>query len=147
MRLPQRTRPVFVPPGGPPPVERPSGEILTAMEEPGVFGLLEDVYLLLGKSEIASLFPDDLLGASRRSAAFFVQLLGGRPLFSELYGPPRMRQRHLPFEIDDEARAVWLSCFESALDSAPERHGFPAEHLEGFLAFLHGFSTWMVNAR
>ena len=147
MSHPQRTRPVFVPPGGPPPVERPSEQILVAMGESGVFGLLEDVYQLLGESEIRALFPGDLVEASRRSAAFFVQRLGGRPLFSELYGPPRMRQRHLPFEIDDEARAVWLRCFESVLESAPERHGFPAEHLAGFLAFLHGFSTWMVNAR
>lgn len=144
--MPQRTRPIFVPPGGPPPVERPSGQILEAMGEDGVFGLLEDVYLLLGESEIRELFPPDVVAASRRSAAFFVQLLGGRPLFSELYGPPRMRQRHLPFEIDDAARSAWLACFERALADAPARHGFPPEHLAGFVAFLRGFSTWMVNA-
>lgn len=127
-------------------MERPSAEILVAMGEAGVFGLLEDVYQLLAESEIRELFPEDVVEASRRSAAFFVQLLGGPPLFSQQYGPPRMRQRHLPFEIDDEARAVWLRCFEAALEDAPARHGFPPEHLGGFVAFLRGFSTWMVNA-
>jgi hypothetical protein len=39
----------------------------------------------------------------------------------------------------------WLGCFERVLVRAPERYGFPAEHLPGFRAFLDGFSLWMVN--
>ena len=86
-----------------------------------------------------------LEAASRKSAAFFVQLLGGPPLFSQAFGPPRMRQRHLPFEIDARARGVWLSCFRKVLDGAEERYGFPPEHLETFRGFLRDFSAWMVN--
>jgi hemoglobin len=116
------------------------------MGEKGVFALLADLYAELEASPIRGMFPADMAAASRKSAAFFVQLLGGRPLYSERHGPPRMRQRHLPFEIDLAARGVWLACFERVLATAPARHGFPPAHLEAFRAFLRSFSGWMVNA-
>ncbi|MFT7668672.1 MAG: hemoglobin [Planctomycetota bacterium] len=140
-----RTRPVFTPPGGPPQGSRPSSAIFEAMGEDGLFAMFEAFYSELGESDVRHLFPEDLLTASQRSAAFFVQLLGGPPLFSERYGPPRMRQRHLPFEIDDAARQVWLACFDKILNDAPARFGFPEEQLAGFREFLTSFSTWMVN--
>jgi hemoglobin len=61
------------------------------------------------------------------------------------YGAPMMRARHLPFPIDEAARREWLVCFDRILDQAVEQYDFPAQHLPGFRAFLHGFSTWMVN--
>lgn len=108
--------------------------------------MLEDFYAELEASSIRPLFPEDMRAASRRSAAFFVQILGGPPLYSERYGPPRMRQKHEPFEIDSAARAVWLECFGRVLATAEARYGFPPEHLADFRAFLEGFSGWMVNA-
>ena len=71
--------------------------------------------------------------------------MGGPPLYFEKYGPPRMRARHLPFEIDEEARQVWLLCFDKILNGAPEKYDFPPQHLEGFRKFLESFSAWMVN--
>ena len=56
-----------------------------------------------------------------------------------------MRARHLAFVITPRAREEWLACFERVLAQAPERYGFPAEHLPGFRAFLRAFSLWMVN--
>lgn len=141
----ERTKPVHVPPGGPGAVERPSPEIFEALGEDGVFELLADFYRRLGDSDIQHMFPEDLIAASERSAAFFVQLLGGPPLFNERYGPPRMRARHIPFEIDGAARATWLGAFRATLDESAEGGVFPADHLPGFLAFLEGFSSWMVN--
>lgn len=144
----ERTSPIYTPPGGPGQVERPAPEIFAALGEEGVFRMLEDVYVLLGQSEARHLFPTSEAGlkaGSERSAAFFVQLLGGPPLYIERYGPPRMRMRHFPFEIDEAAREAWLGCFRTVLDGAVERYGFPAEHLPGFHAFLDDFSAWMVN--
>ena len=86
-----------------------------------------------------------MVAASRKSAAFFVGLLGGPPLYHQLYGNPAMRARHMPFLIDEAARQEWLRCFETVLADAPARYNFPAEHLDGFRTFLHGFSAWMVN--
>src|SRR5947208_3312298 len=74
-----------------------------------------------------------------------VTILGGPPLYFEKYGPPRMRARHLPFEIDESARQVWLRCFEKVLEGADVKYQFPMEHMEGFKDFLKSFSAWMVN--
>ena len=76
---------------------------------------------------------------------FFVGLLGGPPLYLQKYGSPRMRARHLPFEIDENARQVWLRCFDNVLKDAVVKYGFPEQHLAGFKDFLRSFSAWMVN--
>jgi len=143
--MPDRTRPVYTPAGGPPQGPRPSEEILPAVGEDAVFQMLEDLYAELETSDVRHLFPPNMKAASRKSAAFFVQLLGGPPLFSQTFGPPRMRARHLPFEIDEHARQVWLACFHKVLEDAETRYAFPPEHLAGFLEFLERFSSWMVN--
>ena len=115
------------------------------MGEENIFKMLSDFYQELGRSEIRPLFPPDLEAASQKSAKFFVQLLGGPPLYAIDHGPPRMRARHIPFEIDDKARQTWLQCFERVLEKAVEKYAFPEEHLEGFRTFLREFSAWMVN--
>lgn len=142
----ERKRPIYTPTAPPPAGEPPPPEILAGMGEEGVFRMLADLYVLLEKSSVRDLFPEDMAQASRKTAAFFVQFLGGRPLYSQQYGPPRMRQRHEPFEIDEAARGVWLASFEEVLEESEERYGFPAQHLESFRTFLTSFSAWMVNA-
>jgi hemoglobin len=136
---------VYVPPGGPPQVAPPSREVYAAMGEAMIFKMLEDFYLELAQSSIRHMFPADVIPASQRSAAFFVGLLGGPPLYQQRYGPPMLRARHLPFPINDADRQEWLRCFDKILDQAVEEYDFPAEHLEGFRTFLHAFSSWMVN--
>jgi hemoglobin len=83
--------------------------------------------------------------ASKKSAMFFVTLLGGPPLYLQKYGSPRMRARHIPFEIDESARQVWLRCFDDVLAGSETKYNFPAQHLQGFKDFLKSFSAWMVN--
>lgn len=141
----QATGELYVPPGGPPRVEPPSNEIYAAMGQENIFLMLEDFYRELEKSSIREMFPKNVVAASKKSAAFFVGLLGGPPLYHQTYGPPMMRARHLPFTIDEQTRQVWLSCFDTILDNAPTAYNFPAEHLPGFKNFLNEFSKWMVN--
>jgi len=138
-------REIHTPPEGPPQGPGPSRDIYPLMGEGNIFRMLSDFYQELEKSEIRGLFPPDMEAASRKSALFFVGLLGGPPLYAQTYGPPRMRARHLPFEIDESARQVWLDCFNRILSDAPAKYGFPSEHLEGFKKFLENFSAWMVN--
>jgi len=115
------------------------------MGEANIFLMMSDFYKELERSEIRRLFPPDMEEASKKSALFFITLLGGPPLYLEKYGSPRMRARHLPFEIDESARQVWLQCFERILQGAETKYQFPAQHLKGFKDFLHSFSAWMVN--
>jgi hemoglobin len=146
MQPPSRQEPVYVPPEGPP-KKIPSKEIYAAMGRENIFRMCEDFYRELEKSEIRSLFPEDMVAASRKNAAFFVGMLGGPPLYQELYGSPRMRARHLHVVIDEQARRTWVDCFRRTLDHAVERYSFPPEHLPGFIEFLEGFSAWMVNSQ
>ncbi len=133
-----------VPPGGPP-AEGPSREIYARMGEENIFRMCADFYRALEKTEIRPLFPPDMAEASRKLGAFLVGLLGGPPLYHERHGPPRMRARHLPFPIDENARRVWVSTFSGVLKNAPADYSFPSDHLPGFLAFLDAFAGWMVN--
>lgn len=138
-------RQIYVPPGGPSQVAAPNAEIYAVMGEANIFAMLEDFYRELAQSPLRAMFPRDMVKASQKSAAFFVGLLGGPPLYHQRYGNPMMRARHLPFVIDEAARQEWLACFERVLEHAPATYHFPAEHLPGFRAFLVGFSGWMVN--
>ena len=136
---------VYVPPIDPTKIATPSREIYRLMGEDNIVWMVEDLYRELEQSPLRPMFPADMVAASRKSAAFFVGLLGGPPLYHQRYGNPMMRARHLRFAITPRARAQWLACFERVLVHAPERYGFPAEHLPGFRAFLEDFSQWMTN--
>jgi hemoglobin len=140
-----KERAIYVPPGGPARADAPSPEIYAAMGEEMIFAMLRDFYLELEKSSIRHMFPRNMIKASEKSAAFFVGLLGGPPLYQQRYGNPMMRARHLPFVIDEAAQQEWLRCYAVVLEDAPERYNFPPEHLPGFWAFLEAFSAWMVN--
>lgn len=136
---------MYVPPIDPARIAPPSREIYARMGEESIFRMIEDFYRELEASPLRSLFPADMAAASRKSAAFFVGLLGGPPLYHQRHGNPMMRARHLAFTITPGARLLWLACFDRVLDRATERYAFPAEHLPGFRAFLRDFSLWMVN--
>ncbi len=138
-------RVIYTPPTGPPQGPGPDSEIYSRMGEENIFRMMSDFYKELEKSEIRRLFPPDMEEASKKSAAFFVTVLGGPPLYVQKYGPPRMRARHLPFEIDEHARQVWLECFDRTLENAGVKYSFPMEHMAGFKEFLRNFSAWMVN--
>jgi hemoglobin len=136
---------IYTPPGGPPQGPGPSREIYGLMGEDNIYRMIADLYGELGRSEVRRLFPEDMAAASRKSAAFFIGLLGGPPVYVERYGSPRLRARHLPFEIDEHARQVWLVCFMRVLEDAEGKYSFPPQHLQGFKDFLVSFSSWMVN--
>jgi hemoglobin len=138
-------RVIYTPPGGPPQGPGPNPEIYRIMGENNIFRMIADFYKELESSEIRYLFPSDMEESAQKSAAFFVGILGGPPLYLHKYGQPRMRARHLPFEIDDHARQIWLSCFERVLEGAAVKYQFPMQHMQGFKDFLKSFSAWMVN--
>lgn len=136
---------MFVPPISPGEIVSPSREVYAVMGEDNITRMMGDFYVELEQSSIRHLFPQDMHAASLRSAAYFVGLLGGPPLYQQRYGNPMMRARHLPFPIGRVERDVWLACFERVLKDAPARYQFPPEHLDGFRQFLRGFSLWMMN--
>ena len=138
-------RVIYTPPSGPPQGSGPNSAIYRIMGEANIFRMMLDFYKELETSEVRPLFPADMEEASEKSAAFFISVMGGPPLYAQRYGPPRMRARHIPFEIDERARQIWLGCFDRILEGADVKYQFPMEHMEGFKDFLKSFSAWMVN--
>lgn len=139
------SRKTLTPSGGPPQVGRPDPAIYQAMGQDNIYRMIFDFYHELERSSIRALFPADIDGSAEKSAAFFVGLLGGPPLYHERYGQPMLRQRHMPFPIDRAARDVWIACFKKTLVDAEAKYGFPAAHLAQFTEFLDQFSLWMIN--
>lgn len=70
------------------------------------------------------LYPEeDLSGAAERLRMFLEQYWGGPRTYSERRGHPRLRQRHAPFAVTEQARDAWLARMRAALDEvalAPE---------------------------
>ena len=62
------------------------------------------------------LFPDDLEPGKRWQFLFLVQFFGGPPRYAEERGHPRLRMRHGPFPINQNARDRWLSHMLAAID-------------------------------
>ena len=138
---------VYAPPQGPFQGRMPAG-LYAAMGRDNIFVMMAAFYEELGRSPIAHLFATSSEGrrrSSAKSAAFFVQVMGGPPLYIQSYGPPQMRARHLPFAIDKAAKEHWLACFHTVLEDAPASYHFPAEHVPAFEEWLAGFAAWMVN--
>lgn len=64
---------------------------------------------------IGPLFPEDITPVMEKQTMFLTQFFGGPPLYSNEYGHPMMRARHMPFEITLERANAWLGCMEEAL--------------------------------
>ncbi|HET6817209.1 MAG TPA: globin [Mycobacteriales bacterium] len=89
------------------------------------------------------LYPEDDLGpAAERLRMFLEQYWGGPRTYSEVRGHPRLRARHVPFRIDDEARVAWLSHMRAALDEI----GLHAEADRVLWDYLKTAAQMLVNA-
>lgn len=66
--------------------------------------------------DLSPIFPEDLTETEEKQFRFLTQFTGGPPLYSEKYGHPRLRARHLPFPITPVRAEAWLRCMKEALD-------------------------------
>lgn len=80
--------------------------------------LVDRFYDHVQNSEIISpLFTGNFDLIKDKQYCFLTQFLGGPALYTEKYGHPRMRIRHLPHAIDQQAKEEWLACMRMAIDS------------------------------
>jgi len=66
---------------------------------------------------IAHLFKNDPSLIRDKQYRFLTQFFGGPQMYSEEYGHPRMRMRHLPHAIDQNAMEAWLENMNKAIDA------------------------------
>lgn len=85
---------------------------------------------------------DDLEGAEYRMRTFLIGRFGGPPTYIEERGHPRLRMRHMPFRINQEARDRWFHLMSKALDETR----LPAEADSVLRQFFEGMSSFMMNS-
>jgi len=130
----------------PPPLPPPHPDIYKSMGEQNIYKMMADFYSLLEKSEIGAMFSDDLIESSKRSALFFIGLLGGPQLYHQKINPPDLLKIHKDFPIYKKGKDTWINCFFKILEGAEEKYNFPREHLEAFKNFLEAFASWLINS-
>jgi hemoglobin len=88
------------------------------------------------------MYPEeDLTGAEDRLRLFLMQYWGGPRTYSETRGHPRLRMRHMPFEVTPAARDAWLRHMRAAVD---ELDLTPA-HRDQLWGYLEYAAESMVN--
>jgi hemoglobin len=76
---------------------------------------------------------DDLAAAEERLRMFLVQYWGGPTTYSEQRGHPRLRMRHISWQIGERERDAWLSHMLPALarlDIPEDARAAIRDHLE-----------------
>jgi hemoglobin len=73
--------------------------------------------LVFAHEQIAPLFKTDKNVIKEKQRLFLTQFLGGPPLYSEQYGHPRLRARHIPHPIGEDDAVAWLQCMSAAITS------------------------------
>ncbi|WP_161882021.1 globin [Deinococcus alpinitundrae] len=92
--------------------------------------------------DLIPIFPTDLSLTARKQEAFLSGFLGGPPLYHQQFGHPRLRARHLPFEITPTRGRAWLSCMNAAMRETP---GLKPEDAAELFAALRRTAAAMVN--
>lgn len=91
--------------------------------------------------DLSPIFPEDIRPVQEKQYMFLSQFFGGPRLYTDQYGPPMMRARHMPFPITKERADDWLECMKLSL----EEIGMPKELREVLLDRLSGPAYHFVN--
>jgi len=105
--------------------------------------LVADFYAAVADDDlIRPMYPEEDLGpAEQRLRMFLEQYWGGPTTYSETRGHPRLRMRHAPYPIDEQARDRWLTHMRSALDARE----LPADLDDEMWRYLTMAAQAMVN--
>ncbi len=97
--------------------------------------------LVFSNEQISRLFKTDKEVIKEKQRLFLTQFLGGPPLYSEKFGHPRLRARHMPHPISEEDAVAWLSCMMQAITSLPIDEDFKDQLFKRFIPT----AMFMVN--
>jgi hemoglobin len=71
--------------------------------------------LVFAHEQISHLFKTDKGLIKEKQRLFLTQFLGGPPLYSQHYGHPQLRARHMPHPIGNDDAVAWLECMSTAI--------------------------------
>jgi hemoglobin len=120
------------------PFERVGGEV-------GVRALVDRFYDLMeldpGFAELRALHPSSLAGSRDKLHWFLCGWLGGPQHYTDRFGHPMLRARHLPFSIGIKERDQWLACMQQAMAELQVEPALARRLAESFF----GTADWMRN--
>jgi hemoglobin len=82
-----------------------------------------------------------LESAREKLYQFLSGWLGGPPLYTDKYGHPMLRARHLPFAIGDVERDQWMACMRQAMEEIEVPQGLRP----GLTQAFQRTADWMRN--
>ena len=126
------------PPNTPTPFERLGGETATRALVDRFYDLMD---LNPDAKELRALHPTTLDGARDKLFWFLCGWLGGPQYYTERFGHPMLRARHLPFSIGIRERDQWLACMQQAMSETQVEPALAQRLAESF----SGTADWMRN--
>lgn len=107
-----------------------------------IMNLVNEFYSrVYAHTTLSPLFQNDIEEVKDKQYRFLCQFLGGPQFYTEKYGHPRMRMRHLPHAIDDNAKIEWLKCMREAIGTL----GLEADLAEALYNCFPAVAHHMVN--
>ena len=113
--------------------------------EKNILSLVERFYFYMDTlpeaKELRTIHASDLSSTKAKLFKFLSGWLGGPDLFQQEYGHPRLRQRHFPFKVDQQARDQWMLCMNKALYEV----AMPDQLRKNITKALDDLATHMIN--
>ncbi len=92
-------------------------------------------------ARLRSVHGSSLESAREKLYLFLSGWLGGPALYTDRFGHPMLRARHLPFSIGDEERDQWMACMTQAMEESE----VPQELRQALGAAFRKTADWMRN--
>ena len=126
-----------------------SGEAPSSFErvggEAGTRALVDRFYDLMdldaAYAELRALHPTTLDGSRDKLHWFLCGWLGGPSHYTDRFGHPMLRARHLPFSIGIRERDLWMACMRQAMAEC----GVEAGLAQGLSDAFFKTADWMRN--
>ncbi len=113
--------------------------------EPGTRALVDRFYDLMdldaAYAGLRALHPTTLDGSRDKLYWFLCGWLGGPSHYTDRFGHPMLRARHLPFAIGIKERDQWMACMRQAMAEV----GLEADLATRLGESFHGTADWMRN--
>ena len=91
--------------------------------------------------QLRAMHPADLAEAREKLFMFLSGWTGGPQLYTERYGHPMLRRRHMPFANDESARDQWIYSMIKAM----HQQGFDDALMTKLTEQLYGVADFMRN--
>ena len=91
--------------------------------------------------ELRAAHGNELTQAREKLFMFLCGWLGGPSYYTDQFGHPRLRMRHMPFAIGIKERDQWVACMDQAMTETQ----VPAELRERLKNSFFQTADWMRN--